>query len=122
MNREEMLSRLEAGEKPIDVAIAKWEEAIEEDNYDDLDSPSNCALCHTSYPLGKSWNFCCTNCVLDKTGEICPDDHSVFTRFVDTYEDYIDENEDLCNVESAADAMLDVLKEAKQWLIDRGEY
>ena len=120
MNREEMKERLEAGEKPIDVAIAKWEEAIEEDDYEHLDSPSNCALCYVNNPGG--FAFKCGNCVLSRTGERCPDDHSVFIRFIDTYNDYIDENEDLCNVESAAGGMLAVLKEAKQYLIDRGEY
>ncbi len=48
MNHEEMLSRLNAGEKPIDVAIAKWQNGKDERCFSNLTSGTNCGLCEST--------------------------------------------------------------------------
>ena len=44
MNRKTMMKKVQAGAKPIDVAIEKWEDILARTGYD-LGS-KNCALCY----------------------------------------------------------------------------
>lgn len=44
MNKKQMIKRLKAGEKPIDLAIEKWEGILEGKGYDKRSK--NCSLCY----------------------------------------------------------------------------
>lgn len=50
MNLEQMEKLLEAGNKPIDVAIMKWEQILEGSHRGDM--ATSCALCHIHHCVG----------------------------------------------------------------------
>ena len=51
MNRKEMIRRIKAGDKPIDISIDKWVDILEGSGYDL--SGSNCACCNVFGWCGK---------------------------------------------------------------------
>lgn len=65
MKREEMLTRLENGESPLELSIEKWRDIIDGTGKDLSDQ--NCALCEkNSFPHKSN----CDGCpVKEKTGE-----------------------------------------------------
>lgn len=68
MNREEMMRRLKAGEDPLEVSIAKWQEIVKNNGKkpDGTNDVATCALCET-YPESD-----CNGCpVAKKAGEHC---------------------------------------------------
>jgi exonuclease VII small subunit len=68
MNREEMLRRLDAGEDPLEVSIAKWQKIVENNGKrpDGTNDAATCALCETYQESD------CNGCpVTKKTGEGC---------------------------------------------------
>lgn len=68
MNRREMLKRLKAGEKPIDLAIEKWEDIRDGKGRDR--GHKNCALCEVDEEKSKGYcNYfegCCNYCPITK--------------------------------------------------------
>ncbi len=43
MNRQEMLNRLRAGEKPLEISIQKWQDIVDGTGINE--AANNCALC-----------------------------------------------------------------------------
>ena len=66
MNHKEVVRRMEAGEKPIDLSIEKWEQILEGTGRDKCGS--NCALCqyHNNLHAYTSCFFGDDKCVLYK--------------------------------------------------------
>ena len=66
MNRKEVIRRMEASEKPIDLSIEKWEQILEGTGRDK--QGSNCALCryHNNLTNYESCFFGDNKCVLYK--------------------------------------------------------
>ena len=98
MNREDVGAGLEAGEKPIDLAIQKWREikaGIGEDK-----GGENCALCVT---------YDCDDCPLCKY-----------------WEDWQCDTEDspyhIWQRDLDAGPMLEALEEVKEWMVEEGIY
>lgn len=67
MNKEEMLYELKKGNKPIEVAIAKWTDIVYNKGIDD--GIYNCALCHE--------NESCSLCPLKD----CLDDEAPYRKW-----------------------------------------
>ena len=49
MKREEMIRRIKAGDKPIDVVITKWENVLEGTGKDE--AGNNCAFCYVHHHM-----------------------------------------------------------------------
>lgn len=63
MNREEMITRVDAGEDPLEVSIVKWEEIRDNSIESDVGSQT-CALCYIQ-PLNS-----CSICVIRNYTEL----------------------------------------------------
>ncbi|GAH69020.1 unnamed protein product [marine sediment metagenome] len=114
MKRKDMIRRLDAGEKAIDLSIEKFEDMLNGNGSDD--GSANCACCYTD---GEGSCTTCAICRYDaeqwklsESGNACDDAFSY----------------DFCsNLPSETDKeglkkAIEYMKRVKQWMIEKGEY
>lgn len=101
MEREEMISRLKAGEKPIDLSIQKWID-IRDGKGEDF-SEKNCACCHTLDD--------CPDCPIEQYQR----KHSEFNE---------EEEFDMCSYmdDENASEYINFMRKVRRWMIKEGRY
>lgn len=108
MERDDMIRRLDAGEKAIDLSIEKFEDMFDDTGYDD--GGDNCACCYVDDFHG------CQTCPIYKYEE----EEQIKGRLCN--------NLRLCsNLPDETDKVgikevIEYLKRVKQWMIEKGEY
>ena len=108
MNREEMITRINAGEKTIDLAIVKWEDIVAGTGKDE--GCGNCAMCYISERQDK---YHCKKCPFYLYGNKC--------RYYSDYEN-AEYKKDIGNQRKYAKLMLESLIECKERMIELGVY
>lgn len=102
MERDDMIRRLDAGEKAIDLTIEKWEDMLDGTGIDE--GGDNCACC---YVHDGTW---CHNCAIDR------------------YETEIEGSSSFCGTlphetdKVGIKDVIEYLKRVKHWMIEKGEY
>jgi len=117
MNIREMNKLLNEGMHPVDVSIKKWRDGLKDGDYENLEKAFNCALCHV-------YHMECEFCPLYLVDPVlcCLEVGSPYDNFLDVHSDYIHNMAEAVDVCGAIVDMIDALKMAKQYVIDKGLY
>jgi len=109
------LNRIEAGERPIDISIDKWNRALLYDDFSSIESWTNCGLCVET-------KLKCEKCPLVTYGYgSCRyrndnNEANPFYRFCDAFSDFELYKIGIADVQDAIQDMLDMLISVKEKL------
>lgn len=117
MKRDDMIRRLDAGEKAIDLSIEKLEDILNDTGIDD--AGQNCACCYVD---GENQCSICPIKMYDKEQKRLSDFDDVNVDYDDAFSFHFCANLPGETDKEEMKKAIRYVKRVKQWMIEKGEY
>lgn len=117
MERDDMIRRLDAGEKAIDLSIEKLEDIFNDTGFDD--GGDNCACCYVDNENN------CSTCPIkkyDEEQERLSDSCDVNIDYDDAFDFHFCRSLPNETDKEGIEKAIGYIKRVKQWMIEKGEY